>query len=553
MREHRELRRVSAPTASHVIDSYMRLLECLDTPVALSCWILAREGDWTQLVSKGVDPLAYDNPQHFRKDYLAVSVLSKADFLETRHDRREAAVQRFWQGEKVCAESNLRLGLYAESKLSPVNPRIHGVLHRARELIRRWLGNSPSEYASKHGFKPRFGPGVTSSVKGDVVIAKKYESRLDVTPRLYPYYRGLIGVSQRHLDVALAASNRVAFVPKNSKTDRTIAVEPTVNVYAQLGVGGMLRHALARVGLNLDTQWEYNRWLASRGETARLATIDLSMASDTLCRELVWLLLPEGWADLLDVVRSSHGLLDGVEFEYEKFSSMGNGSTFELETMIFYALTLASGSKKALSSVFGDDIIVEQHCADLLVGTLHFCGFEVNSEKSFLDGSFRESCGSDFHSGVEVRPFFWKSLEPTLFYKMANDIARWAKLSSDYLDARYLPVWLRCVSRVPPGMRVGVPAGLGDIGIIVNFDAPLLTTARWKNDTKCWRFPALTFQPRTVPVFDRLGALGASLDGLRTLEREPGYHSVRGRGVYRITDHYLYTAFGGWSGLGIWV
>jgi len=497
--------RVSRPSASHVISNYFKLLECLGTPVALSCWMLGKSNQWADIFAKKIDPTNYDNPQDFRDDYLAVSVLKKSNFLDTGLDRRETALARFREGEEACRETNNRLSLYAASKLMPKDFRVHAVLHRAREHIQKVLGVNPG---TRHGaFKPRFGPGVTSSVTGQVVISKKYMSRIDVTPRLYSYRHDLLGVHQRGLDVRLVASNRVTFVPKDYKTHRSIAIEPHLNVYAQLGVGGLIREALRCDGLDLTNQSELNRFLASIAHEARLATIDLSMASDTLCRELVWLLLPERWADLLDTVRSPFGVLDGVEFEYEKFSSMGNGSTFELETLIFWALALACGSRRSLTSVFGDDIIVEQEVADLLIEVLAFCGFSVNRDKSFLSGSFFESCGSDFFQGVNVRPFFWKELEPPLYYKMANDVSSYARIDSHYLDSRFLPSWLRCVSAVPHGMRVSVPRGYGDVGIVNNFDAPT-SHITFRSDTRSYRFLALRFRTRIVTAND-LGSLGA--------------------------------------------
>lgn len=550
MREHRKDGFVRAPSVRDVVTIYLKLLQCIGSPVALKCAHLAREGQWDELVSLKVRPEDYNSVLAFQEDYLAVSVLSKASFLETKIDRREAAVTRFLEAERMCFEANTRLSLYATSKLMPTDLRVHAVLHRARELIRNTLGDDPSAAAKKYGFAPRFGPGVTSSCKGDVYPAKKYRSRLDVTPRLYSCWRDLFpGSCLERPDVSLLASNKVTFVPKNCKTHRSIAIEPTLNVYAQLGVGGLIRHLLARDGLDLTTQSEWNRFLASRGEDWRLATIDLSMASDTLCRELVWLLLPEGWADLLDRVRSPFGDLDGVEFEYEKFSSMGNGSTFELETLIFNSLALASGSRRELTATFGDDIIVEADSAELLIKTLEFCGFKTNLDKTFLTGPFRESCGEDYFLGTNVRPFFWKELEPSLFYKMANDIGRFARRRvSGYLDSRFLPAWLKATALVPPGMRVGVPAGLGDIGLVVNFDSPYAQPT-WHRVERAWRFRALSFDPRTVDVSEDPGGLAAALDGYSFLQ---GLSPIRGRGRYRISRHILFSAFGGWRGLGTW-
>lgn len=553
MRQHKAVP-VRGPRASNVVSVSLKVFEGIDTPLSLSCYLLLKNGEYDQLLRKKVRSTDYNDPLAFRRDYQAVSLLSKASFFRVASiDRRQTAIEKFWSAENDCREANERLRLYSCGQLMPNSLAIHGVLHRAREFIRRVLGDEPSRSKWSRSFRPRFGPGVTTSARGrNLTHAQKYKSRIDVTPRLYPYIHDLFGVRLGGRDVQLKAANRVTFVPKNALTDRTIAVEPHGNIYAQLGIGRMIRDALRHHGLNLDTQHEYNRWLASIAMDARLATVDLSSASDTLCRELVWLLLPEGWADLLDVVRSPYGELGGVEFEYQKFSSMGNGTTFELETLIFWALARATGSRDALTSAFGDDIIVEQHCADLLIETLAFCGFTVNVQKSFTSGSFFESCGSDFHSNVNVRPFFWKELEPSLWFKMGNDILRYASFDGAIApEVAMLPAWLRVLSLVPSRLRLGVPVGLGDCGFIVPMDHNLVK-ARWVSSRNALDLTVLRFRPSPVPVWDDEGGLLAALDGHPTDLRQPGHHVPRDAGVFGVGAITFSPHFGGWRHLGSW-
>jgi hypothetical protein len=155
------------------------------------------------------------------------------------------------------------------------------------------------------------------------------------------------------------------------------------------------------------------------------ATADLSSASDTVSYALVMSLLPMEWFDLLDHFRSESVEFRGELVELEKFSSMGNAFTFELESLIFYSLALAVcdyldllGSpvfddKGALNKgfpvvVYGDDIIVPVGAYSLLEKVLTWCGFELNSKKSFCYGYFRESCGADWLFGFDVRPWYLK-------------------------------------------------------------------------------------------------------------------------------------------------
>jgi hypothetical protein len=218
--------------------------------------------------------------------------------------------------------------------------------------------------------------------------------------------------------------NKVTFVPKTAQMHRAIAVEPLMNVFLQLGVGDLLTRKLAKQGLNLRSQAR-NQLLARAGSNwggvpdLRPVTLDLSMASDTLSIELVRELLPEEWFNLLDDLRSPSGMMDNVEVPYAKFSSMGNGFTFQLESMIFYALTCAVAKQLGFPhrkvnadsssiAVYGDDIICPAGMALVLVDVLTYSGFVLNPDKSFLFGPFRESCGTDWFEGRDVRPLYLK-------------------------------------------------------------------------------------------------------------------------------------------------
>jgi hypothetical protein len=211
--------------------------------------------------------------------------------------------------------------------------------------------------------------------------------------------------------------NRITTVPKDGTKDRPIAVEPEGNVFLQLGIEGVIRDKLKLVGVNLDSQ-ERNRELARIGSIDRSglspATLDLSDASDTVSLKLVALLLPKGWFDLLVSVRSPFGLLpDGTALLYAKMSSMGNGYTFVLESLVFWSIIAAYvkvhgewRSERRLVSVYGDDLIFPSYHADGIKAYLTIAGFKVNASKSFTTGPFRESCGADYYDGYNVRPVF---------------------------------------------------------------------------------------------------------------------------------------------------
>jgi hypothetical protein len=219
-------------------------------------------------------------------------------------------------------------------------------------------------------------------------------------------------------------------VPKNAKTDRCIAAEPTGNGFLQQGVGRFMRKRLAKFGVDLDDQ-SRNQTLAARAARDGLATLDLKAASDTISRELVYSLLPLDWAFFLDDLRSKSSRVDGEWIPLEKFSSMGNAFTFELETLIFWSFCVSVqeelGSPGDIA-VYGDDLIVPSQMAHYLIDVLQKCGFDTNPEKSFLDGPFRESCGKHYFNGFDVTPVYQKRVVNSLpeLIRLANRLVRYS-------------------------------------------------------------------------------------------------------------------------------
>lgn len=534
------------------IAAYQEFLIALDTPTALTVFKLLEYGEFDQLVLKKIDPLWYDSVESFRKDYQAVKGLSKSVFLPTTIDRRQAAVDKFWEAERQCAVSNVKFDLLQTSEglaaLLSDDPEMFAMLERARNLIKRILGRCPEN--GRLDF--RFGPGATDLVKNDITLPKKYARRVTLTPDLFPFLPDLIGpkwLGELH-EVTLVKGNNVSFVPKNAKTERAIAIEPHLNVYAQLGVGKLIAERFSNyIGLDFKKFGPtWNRVLASLAQEWGLATVDLSSASDTIGRSLVWYLLPEEWATLLDDVRSKFFNLEGKTFESEKFSSMGNGATFELETVIFYALTRAAGSSRALTNAFGDDIICESSTYPQVVRLLEFCGFTVNNDKSFSTGRFFESCGSDFFDGVDVRPFFWSKIQEDSVYKFANDISRFASIRvSEYWsfrDCAFFKAHKVLVRRTPQRLRLSIPQGYDDCGFWAEFDEA--TPRRLGKGWDGWSTKALQFRPLHQLYAGSPNGLLAALDTGSIQSRAP----VRGRGRWVVAD---LDTFGVWVGPGPWL
>lgn len=234
--------------------------------------------------------------------------------------------------------------------------------------------------------------------------------------------------------------NKISTVPKDGRKDRPIAIEPTINVMLQLGVDGFIRKRLLRWGIDINSQ-EKNRYLAMRGSIRTDAespcTIDLSNASDTISLRLVKLLFTKEWYDYLCDLRAPKGVLPGGDsLRYAKISSMGNGYTFAIETLVFAAIAYAA-SKYTYGrwmrddiSIFGDDIIVPEAMGKLTVMLLEACGLTVNQDKSFLKGSVKESCGFDYVSGHMVRTVYLDTMPVDQRGVLCdrNRIHRWVEL-----------------------------------------------------------------------------------------------------------------------------
>jgi hypothetical protein len=202
------------------------------------------------------------------------------------------------------------------------------------------------------------------------------------------------------------------------------------------------------------------------------ATIDLSNASDTVCYNLVKLLLPGEWFEGLDSLRSTHTLMGDHWVKLEKFSSMGNGYTFELETILFAAICCAVLEANGIEPVygqnvltFGDDIIVPTSQAQNVLAALKFLGFEPNREKSFVDGPFRESCGGDYFLGADVRPHYIKEevTEPQHLIVLANALWRLRKKAQGKLSESLRIVRFKVLDQLPSHIRaLRGPEELGD-------------------------------------------------------------------------------------------
>jgi hypothetical protein len=310
----------------------------------------------------------------------------------------------------------------------------------------------------------------------------------------------------------IVLGNKLDWVPKNYKTDRTIAIEPDFCMFLQKGLGGLIRRKLKRVGQDLDDQGT-NRFLAALGSiTGELATLDLSMASDTVSYRLVEYLIRPDWFEALQQCRSPVGFYEheGVEnaVVFEKFSSMGNGYTFELETLIFWGILRAvselCGESDHRLYVYGDDIVIPSGMADVAMTYIAKAGFLVNADKSFVRGPFRESCGGHYYEGDDVTPFYVREPVDSLdrLFLLHNNVHRWFSRLPGIVDpgtVREILEWIR--SHAPLRWRKPrlLSEDVGDGAFIGSFDEVTPTAvgkSRNKRGWEGWRAEVLQYSQR---------------------------------------------------------
>ena len=356
-----------------------------------------------------------NDPDVFRLYYLKAEGLKRYQRgAIAASERRNKAIAKFREAEHSCGSANVRLH---DVMNKPIDEEIRKWLGRAQTVVTGMLGCINVENLPRHA---AFSGGAsTEHTRLESHPSKKWGAGSHITRKALPYglafwrWSNVEGLLPEGFNpqFQIRESNEVFTVPKNFERDRTCGKEPTWNMFFQKGVGSMIRERLQLEGLLSPDAQEVHARLAREASIDRKhATIDLAAASDTISLALCELLLPPRLLKLVMDLRSDLGEVDGVEFPYEKVSSMGNGYTFELETALFYALARAVCGNGAKVSVYGDDIIVPVEYADSLEKLFRFCGFETNTDKTFTIGPFRESCGGHFFDGKDVTPFYVEQL-----------------------------------------------------------------------------------------------------------------------------------------------
>jgi hypothetical protein len=222
-------------------------------------------------------------------------------------------------------------------------------------------------------------------------------------------------------------ASRLICVPKTAKGPRLIAAEPTSHQWCQQLLLRFLfvqcKKYFGTSFIDFKDQSKSGDMVLEASLSGELATVDLSDASDRLTCWTVERMIRKN-SSLLTALHAARTRYIRDEISYEpsflslrKFASQGTATTFPVMSLVMLCIALGStlGDNERVTwaklrelrtkvRVFGDDIIVPKHGYARLVRAMDLLQLKVNTAKSYVNGHFRESCGTDGYLGFNVTP-----------------------------------------------------------------------------------------------------------------------------------------------------
>jgi len=335
---------------------------------------------------------------------------------------------------------------------------------------------------------------------------------------------------------APAGIAKLISVPKSSVARRTITMEPVLKQFFQQGLNTALRDAISRCSvlrgcLALSDQARNQSACVEGSLTGKIATIDLSAASDRLSLQLVKKIFASKtlFIEDLERTRSSYVQIDKSVHKLRKYAGMGNATTFPVQSVAFACLAICSILSKdrlrptlgnvmrasRVLRVYGDDITIPSEYVASLDTWLTFYGLKINHKKSFSTGFFRESCGVDAFRGQDVTPLYVKSL-PGLLLSKSDLIPHLVALSN--------ASWMRGLYAVSNLISQYVEASVGALpvgsiksgGLVWVSRVDATVAQKWDRKSQQLVFRALTVKGARVD--DSLNDRPALLKSLSHLE-----------------------------------
>jgi hypothetical protein len=329
--------------------------------------------------------------------------------------------------------------------------RLHEVLRRARSHANRILcGFSPKEVfdSGQFGTKATVGcPAAHAYIDEKLLHRPITGSALHLRWFNNDYLPGdqLLGTILQGAKIGQVQVDRLSQVNVRKKwnIDRGINPNTLIGSLHSSALGRILELALRKEGLDIRRLQNRHAKLISQASKDSIerdgyipfVTADLSNASHSFLSHHLNALLPREWynACMTGVIRNIE--VGQRVMRLESIMTMGIGFTFPMQTLLFYCILVALQELlciKGRISVYGDDLIYPRRLHPYVVSIFNEMGFQLNLDKTFVKSPFRESCGSDWFKGVDVRPFSPEGQSQSLgrvsygafCYKLLNGLLR---------------------------------------------------------------------------------------------------------------------------------
>lgn len=477
------------------------------------------------------------------------------DFISIEHDLRTPSLS--WDGDFLTSSDVSRgsysfedigeanetrldeeLGLGLVERPLPVLRKAQRSLQSVCDIVAAWLGDLSCERSEE---LPKHGPGVVAEQRNN---RSKFEFRcwphkLDT---VFPYdWYGSYDLMANHnpecdgYPLNRELPSRMIAVPKTQKAPRLIAAEPVEHMWIQQLVRsqleGRVRESPISRSIHFRDQTENQRFARLGSKSRYYATVDLSSASDRLSCWTVERAFRRNKSLLerLHACRTRwvrNGLYPelGEFIKLKKFANQGSACTFPVQTIIYTCVAIAAvlitkNEKVTIASVektarqvrvFGDDIILPRDSLDVLQQLLTFLGLKVNTDKTYSEGNFRESCGGDYFMGYDVSVAYLSHCEP-LSRNHRNLLGSYVEVSNNFFQKGLWNIakWLeslmpRYASSVP---TVLVGSGAFGLTSYTGFNCNHLKK-RWNRRIHAWEYrgyvPKLTTRYRETEGTYRL-------------------------------------------------
>jgi len=388
--------------------------------------------------------------------------------LPYSHEQEQQVIQKFKRTEdELSSSSRFAASLAVSLETCNGDRRLPRSYDRSRNSVsvareaKILLSRVFSSFDPRN-ILPRHGPGAVATRQR---LSEKYlwgnvSSRITDMYPFDEYFCSSMGAvcdKYKSFDTLTEVDHpaRVILVPKDSRGPRLISCEPVDFQWIQQGLHAAIvelieDHPTTKWNVFFTDQDPNRRGALLGSSTGKYATLDLNEASDRVSLELVRLLFPPHICEYLEACRSSSTELpSGEVIKLQKFAPMGSALCFPILALTVWAILTAAAPDEDTKDrilVYGDDVIVPTAYAANAMEQLELFGLKVNRDKSCISGLFRESCGMDAFSGVNVTPVrfrtVWSSTpHPDVF-------SSWIAYANSCWDRQYYHVYDLIVERL---------------------------------------------------------------------------------------------------------